>query len=190
VTVAAPGGQPILMSFPDSFTTERLRAERLRDSDLPELRRMHRDGLVMAELGGLRDEAQTRDYLIENLRHWDEHQFGLWIVYELEGAVPVGRALLRHLMVGGTEEVETGYALYEPFWGRGLASEILRSCLAHGFTDLGLPSIVAVTSPSNFASQHVLRKGGLACERTFEHHGAAALLFRINRSEFQSGRPE
>jgi len=176
------------MSFPDSFTTERLRAERLRPTDLPELRRMHRDGLVMAELGGLRDDEQTAVYLADNLRHWDDHGFGLWIVYERDGAVPIGRALLRHLVVDGTDDVETGYAFYEPYWGRGLASEVLRACLDIGFGHLQLPAIVAVTSPSNFASQHVLRKAGLACERTFEHHGAPALLFRITRAEY-AGEP-
>lgn len=63
----------------DTFSTARLRAERLTAADLPELRRMHRDAAAMAELGGVQTEAKTKAYFEHNLRHWDDHGFGLWI---------------------------------------------------------------------------------------------------------------
>ncbi len=164
--------------FPDSFSTARLAAERLTADHLPEIRRMHRDAAVMAQLGGVRDEAQTAAYLARNLRHWAEHGFGLWILREVGGGEPVGRAVLRHLLVEGVDEVEVGYAFYPAFWGRGLATEVATACLELGRRELGLATIVAVTSPGNLASQHVLQKVGLVYERDFTHEGALSALFR------------
>jgi len=161
-----------------AFTTPRLAAERLTQGHLPEIRRMHRDAAVMAQLGGVRDDAQTAAYLAKNLKHWDEYGFGLWVLRERAGGEPVGRAVLRHLLVEDVDEVEVGYAFYEPFWGRGLATEVASACLELGRRTLDLTTIVGVTSPENRASQHVLEKIGLVYERDFTHEGAPASLFR------------
>ena len=160
------------------FSTARLSAERLTPDHLPEVQRMHRDATVMAHLGGVRDDAQTAAYLARNLKHWDDYGFGLWILRELGGGEPVGRAVLRHLLVEGVDEVEVGYAFYPPLWGRGLATEVATACLELGRRKVGLTTIVGVTSPDNLASQHVLEKVGLVYERDFMHEGARSSLFR------------
>lgn len=161
-----------------NFSTARLSAERLTQDHLPEIRRMHRDAAVMAQLGGLRDEAQTAAYLARNLQHWADYGFGLWILREAGGGEPVGRAVLRHLLVDGVDEIEVGYAFYPAFWGRGLATEVATACLELGRRKLGLTTIVAVTSPENLTSRHVLEKVGLVYERDFMHEAALSSLFR------------
>src|SRR5258705_5963708 len=88
------------------FTTARLAAERLTSDHLSEIRRMHRDAAVMAQLRGVRDDAQTAAYLAKNLKHWDDYGHGLWILRDLRGAEPVGRADLRHLLVDRVDRVE------------------------------------------------------------------------------------
>jgi RimJ/RimL family protein N-acetyltransferase len=170
------------MAWPFTFETERLRAERLRTDDLPEIRRMHTDALVAKYIGGVLTEEQTLAYLARNIAHWDTYQHGLWIIYERGGTEPIGRGLLRHLTVDDVDEVETGYAFYEPYWGRGYATELTRACLARGFEQLGLPSIVAVTTPDNAASQHVLQKCGLRLDRHFQRGDETLCLFRIHRT--------
>lgn len=168
------------MAFPDSFSTARLEAERLTPAHLPEVQRMHRDPAVMANLGGVRDDAQTAAYFARNLQHWADYGFGLWILREVGGTDPVGRAVLRHLLVEGVDEVEVGYAFYPAFWGRGLATEIAGACLDLGRRELRLATMVAVTRPGNLASQHVLRKAGLVYEREFMHEGVVCSLFRTH----------
>lgn len=170
------------MAWPDSFLTERLRAERLRTDHFPELRRMHTDARVMEHLGGVFTEAQSQAYLERNLAHWHSHNHGLWILYEREGdAAPIGRGLLRYLTVDGADHLETGYAFYEPFWGRGLATEITRSATALGFERLHASSIVAVTTEGNGGSQHVLTKCGFAYDRDIDRGGELLKLFRLLR---------
>jgi RimJ/RimL family protein N-acetyltransferase len=161
-----------------NFSTARLSAERLTQDHLPEVQRMHRNAAVMAQLGGVRDDAQTVAYLARNLQHWVDYGFGLWILRDIGGGEPIGRAVLRHLLVDGVDEVEVGYAFYPAFWGRGLATEVATACLELGRRELHLTTIVAVTSPENRSSQHVLRKVGLVYERDFMNEGALCSLFR------------
>jgi RimJ/RimL family protein N-acetyltransferase len=161
-----------------NFSTARLSAERLTQDHLPEVQRMHRNAAVMAQLGGVRDDAQTVAYLARNLQHWVDYGFGLWILRDIGGGEPIGRAVLRHLLVDGVDEVEVGYAFYPAFWGRGLATEVATACLELGRRELHLATIVAVTSPENRSSQHVLRKVGLVYERDFMNEGALCSLFR------------
>lgn len=139
---------------------------------------MHTDPAVMEHLGGVRDDGQTTEYMARNLRHWADYGFGLWILHEREGTPPIGRAVLRHLAVDGVDEVEVGYAFYPAYWGRGLASEVTRACLELGRDALGLTTIVAVTRPTNLASQRVLVKAGLSYDRDYVHDGIAHRLYR------------
>ena len=94
--------------------------------------------------------------------------------------------MLRHLDVDGVDEIETGYAFYEQYWGRGYATEVTRACLALGFDQRGLTSIVAVTTLGNTASQHVLQKCGLHYERTFQRDDETLALFRIFASAYSA----
>jgi RimJ/RimL family protein N-acetyltransferase len=166
--------------FPETFSTERMRAERLRAVHLPDLLRMDSDPALMQHLGGVRGGPQTRAYLDRNLRHWDEHGFGLWILREHDQNAVIGRAVLRHLLVEGDDEVEVGYGFYPAFWGRGLATEITRTCLGFARERLRLRTVVGVTTPENLASQHVLEKNGLVYERDFMLETMLMRLFRKN----------
>lgn len=165
---------------PSAFSLRRLRAERLTESHLPDLRRMHANDRMMAMLGGVRTDAETATYLERNLAHWAEHGFGIWILRDPGTGRVVGRAGLRHLTVEGVAEIELGFALFPEFWGRGLATDAARACVTIGIEWLGLSSLVALTLPANLASQRVLRKAALVQEREVAHAGAPHLLFRTD----------
>jgi len=166
------------MPFPDGFATARLRAERLTPEHFAELRRMDRDPEFMAMLGGPRDDAQTAAYLARNLQHWTDYGFGLWILRESQQNRVAGRAVLRHLLLEGSDEVEVGYGFHPEFWGRGLATEIAAACVRFGLEELGLRSIVAIALPANLRSQRVMTKLGLVYEREVIHEGLPHVLFR------------
>lgn len=170
----------------DRFETIRLLAERLVPEHLPEVHRMHQDPVQMEYLGGIRDAAASAAYLARNLRHWEEHGFGLWLLRDRESGQVAGRALLRHLDVAGVDEVETGYSFHPVFWGRGLATETTRACLRIGHQALGLRSIVAVTHPANVASHRVLAKAGMFRDRELRLDGTPQLLYRSTPSHHPS----
>lgn len=165
------------MAF-DTFSTPRLRAERLTPAHRADVRRMHQDEGFMAHLGGPRDDAATGAYMERNLAHWDTHGFGLWMLREAAQGPLIGRAVLRHVDVEGVDEVEVGYGFYPEHWGRGLATEVARACVRIGLDRVGLPSVVAVTLPEHRASQRVMVKAGLAYERDILLEGLPHVLFR------------
>jgi [ribosomal protein S5]-alanine N-acetyltransferase len=161
----------------DEFKTRRLRAERLRPRHLEELCHLHGDPRAMATLGGVRSDDVTRTYLATNLAHWDRWGHGLWVFRDTAGSF-VGRGGLRHLEIGGADEVEVAYALLPDFWGQGLATEMARAMLNLGQSQLGLSRIVALTLTTNHASERVMVKLGMVFERRIEHAGEPCVLYR------------
>jgi ribosomal-protein-alanine N-acetyltransferase len=166
------------MPFPDSFATPRLLAERLTPEHAADVRRMDHNPQFMAMLGGPRDAAQTDAYLARNLQHWTDYGYGLWILREARQNGVVGRAVLRHLILEGRDEVEVGYGFYPECWGRGLATEIAGACLHYGREELHLRSVVAITLPAHLRSQRVMTKVGVVYERDVTHEGLPHVLFR------------
>lgn len=166
------------MAFPLSFDTPRLRAERLLAEHAGEIHRMHQDSRGMAMLGGVRDEAQTAAYMEKNLRHWDEYGFGTWILRDREDNRVAGRAVLRHVLIDGIDEIEVGYGFHPEHWGRGLASEITATCLGFARDQLSAASVIALTHPDHERSQNVLIKAGMIYDREVEEEGKRLAMFR------------
>jgi len=165
---------------PTTFVLRRVFAERLTEAHLPFLRRMHGNARMMATLGGVRSDAETKAYLERNLAHWADHGFGIWILRDPTSGQVMGRAGLRHLTVEAAAEVELAYALLPEFWGKGFATDAARACVTIGREWLGLPSLVALTRPDNLASQRVLLKAAFAREREVTHEGTSHILFRTD----------
>lgn len=167
----------------DSFATERMAAERIAERHLEELCRMHAEEEVMATLGGVHSEAQTREFLRVSRAHWEEYGFGPWILRDDAGRF-VGRVSLRHLeVVAGGPEIELGYALRSEFWNRGLATEAARRVVALARERLALRNLVCFTAATNRASARVMEKAGFVYERDFEHAGIVHRLHRLPSPE-------
>lgn len=161
-----------------TFETPRLRGEPLTSTHWGDLRRMDADAQLMATLGGIRDEAGTEAYLEKNLAHWAAYGFGIWMLRDPATADLLGRAVVRHLDVDGIDEIEIGYGFLPEHWGRGLATEAARECVRIGRDEVGWETVVAITLPTNVASQRVMSKAGLAYEREIIHGGLPHVLFR------------
>jgi ribosomal-protein-alanine N-acetyltransferase len=160
----------------DAFRTDRLLAVRLREEHIGEIQRIHLDPNVMATLGGLRSDEESAHYLRDNLDHWYRYGYGMWVFRDRAHGRFVGRAGLRNTHVGGNDEVELAYALMADYWGRGLATEILKLA----FVRLDLDDIVCFTLPTNRASQRVMEMAGFEYERDVVHAGTPHVLYRVN----------
>jgi len=157
--------------------TSRLTAERLHDDHLGDLCRMHGDPRVMATLGGTRSDEETLIFLRSNLDHWTQHGFGLFVFRDRAGGAFVGRGGLRHVEIGGKDEIELAYVI-AAFWGKGLATEMAAALLSLGIDRLGLTGIVAFTLTTNMGSRRVMEKLGLHFERDIRHAGLLHALYR------------
>jgi ribosomal-protein-alanine N-acetyltransferase len=59
---------------------------------------------------------------------------------------------------------EIGYWLGEPYWGKGIMTEAVKSLTAHAIRDLKLYRVFAEPFTTNPASARVLEKAGYRCE--------------------------
>jgi RimJ/RimL family protein N-acetyltransferase len=65
------------------------------------------------------------------------------------------------------DEVELGYRLRRPAWGKGYATEGSRALIGKAFDELGVRRVFAQTMAVNLASRRVMEKSGLRFVRTF-----------------------
>lgn len=58
-------------------------------------------------------------------------------------------------------DLELGYRLLQPAWGKGLATEGSRELIRYAFETLGAPRVTAVALEGNVASMRVMEKLGM-----------------------------
>ena len=121
-------------------------------------------------------EADPPALLVRDLRHWESHGWGPWVVEE-DGRF-VGRAGLNTTRVVGRQAVEVAWALIGSAHGRGIAT---RSALAavECARELGLEELVSFTLPDNLASRRVMEKAGLLFDGEITHGGLPHVLYRL-----------
>lgn len=166
------------MEFPLNLRTGRLLFTRLERADWSDYLRMRSAPEVARILGAInRDKAAT---LCQQLsEQWEEHGFGWWAVREPQSGSFMGCGGLRSTLLEGAQATEVAYGLLPEFWGRGYASELVRTAVAQGFVRLGVPEIVSYVLPDNVASRRVVEKSGFLCERSFEHAKRPHMLYRL-----------
>ncbi|MEL6672930.1 MAG: GNAT family protein [Bacteroidota bacterium] len=66
------------------------------------------------------------------------------------------------------KNLELGYWLGEPYWGKGLMTEAVRQTVVYGFENWEVDRIFARPFGSNIGSQRVLEKAGFTFEARFD----------------------
>jgi ribosomal-protein-alanine N-acetyltransferase len=139
---------------------------------------MHQDPKVMAMLGGPKTPEEAERWLTENLTHWSEHGFGIWIFRTASDGRFVGRSGLRRVAVGGGSEVELAYALVAKRWGVGLATEMATKILDAETKRTGVDNVITLIDANNTGSRRVAEKLGFQFEREVLWKGLPAMLGR------------
>ncbi|WP_447578175.1 GNAT family N-acetyltransferase [Achromobacter kerstersii] len=147
--------------FPDIFLTPRLRAQRMRQGHLPFITKMHADADLMATMGGTRDAAASRLYVAQNVSHWVEYGYGMYVLDDRRTGAMAGRAGLKYTVSDEQGAIELAYAFQPDCWGQGYAGEISAALIALGFKLLPVDVLSAVAIRSNMASRRVMEKTGL-----------------------------
>ncbi|WP_285568931.1 GNAT family N-acetyltransferase [Actinoallomurus iriomotensis] len=106
---------------------------------------------------------------------WRPTGWGYWAAEERSTGRFLGWFHFRPAKNGPDGEIELGYRLRRPAWGRGYATEGSRALIHKGFTELGVERVVAETMAVNLASRRVMEKSGLILTRTFRRDGLEAV---------------
>jgi RimJ/RimL family protein N-acetyltransferase len=81
----------------------------------------------------------------------------LVVLAKTEGGAVIGACGYDHR---GGDVPEIGFWIGEPFWGRGYATEAVRTMIGHAFTATGIAALSAACRMTNLASRRVLDKCG------------------------------
>lgn len=141
--------------------TERLILRPLKHSDATEFIRIVGDDEVMKYWypGPDKTIQETTQRITHIQEHWKTHHFGDWGVIEKQNNRLIGFSGLHY--IAGMSEVNIGYAFERLKWRQGFGFETCKAVLDFGLSQLQLFPIVAVISPQNDASIHLMKKCGL-----------------------------
>ena len=106
------------------------------------------------------DLERVQKLVQRQIDQWGDHDYGWWAVEPDRAGELIGWSGLQYLPE--TDEIEIGYLLSKPYWGKGLATESAIAGLDYGFNSLGIGKIIGIVHPENVASQKVLEKIGLS----------------------------
>ena len=162
------------------FETERIRVRQFTLQDEEDFFKFNSDPQVMKYIRPPLTRQKAHSFLIENLDYYAPHpQFGRWAMIEKSSGEFLGTFMLKHSI--NLNEIELGYALFTPFWGKGFATESVLGGLQYAFEGLGLNSVIALTLPGNVPSQKVLIKAGFNFQQEFWQEGQLLHLFSKGR---------
>lgn len=154
---------------------ERVRLRGWQASDRPAFAALNADPEVMAEFPAPLDRADS-DALLERLdTGLNQRGWGVWAVElaasgQLIGCVGLNPAPEN---LPFAPAVELVWRLVRPAWGQGLAREAAQLAIDVGFTQLGLPQLVAFTACSNQRSRALMQRLGMVYQGEFDHPALA-----------------
>lgn len=169
---------PAKTPAPELLSTARLHLRRFLPEQVPTLTALYSKPEVMEFIvPGGRTAEQSAAACARLLAQWEANAFGAWLLYLRDDARDASAdgpevrptsateprfAGVAMLMRDPSGPVEVGYALDRPYWGRGLATEVVGALVEIGFRVIDLPGLFARLDPPNVASARVLKKHGFA----------------------------
>lgn len=119
--------------------------------------------------------AETRARLVGYENHQKAHGFSKWLILERDSGVAIGDSGLLVLQDYGW--VDLGFRFAQPYWGKGLATEVASAWVRTAFEELGVSRLGAFVHPENVASIRVLEKVGFRAERRDMVMGMNSIVF-------------
>jgi len=173
--------------------TERLVLRPLSLDDLDALAPFFADPDVMRYMGGktlTRDETEAS--IVRMVGWFEADGFGQLAVVRKDDGELLGRCgiliwetdpwkPLSKAEAEGETETEVGYALGQPFWGLGYATEAATAVRDYAQTVLGESRLIALIQHGNEASRRVAEKLGMEYERDIELRFARVRLYALGK---------
>jgi ribosomal-protein-alanine N-acetyltransferase len=182
-----------------TLSTARLTLRQWLSKDLEPFAALNADPVVMEFMPDLLTREQSARFMEGAAADLERRGFGLWAVEERAGGRFAGCVGLNvpSFEAPFTPCVEILWRLASPCWGRGLATEAARACLALGFGALGLAAVVAFTAPRNTRSRAVMQRLGMRRDERgdfahprlpAEHPLSQHVLYRLTRAAWRGAQ--
>jgi RimJ/RimL family protein N-acetyltransferase len=143
--------------------TERIHFRKYTLDDLDDVTAMFSDSQARRFYPEMDNSENNRRWIEWNLRNYEEHGFGLWVIEDRTSGEFFGDCGISYQPVEAEEILEIGYHLVAAHRGKGLVTEAARACLAFGFEVVGAEMLCSLVHPENEASVRV-------ATRLHDHH--------------------
>jgi [ribosomal protein S5]-alanine N-acetyltransferase len=121
---------------------------------------------------------QTEARLRLFMEHQKAHGFSKWLILDRASGAAIGDSGLLVLKDYGW--VDLGFRFAQPYWGKGLATEVASAWVRAAVDEFGLSRLGAFAHPENRASIRVLEKRGFKIERRRMVFGMDSVVFSLD----------
>ena len=161
-----------------TFQTTRCFIEPLKETDRNSFFEICTNVDVRRHLGGPVDKTSLETKFSETLKSKDDIH---WTVRSKNNHAFIGLISIDKHHDG--EDYEISYQFLPDYWGQGLASETLETCIEKACQTLQISSLVAETQTSNLRSIKLLDKLGMIKEKTVMRCNEHQTIFRYKKQD-------
>ncbi len=141
----------------DPFETERLYVRQFTPDDADDFFMFNSSEQVMQYIRPVKNREESDAFLEENFNlYLDGFPYGRMFVADKISGVFIGTFSILYL--DGEADYHIGYALMPGYWGKGYASELVKTGSSIFFERTNHDCLFAITQPENKASELVLLK--------------------------------
>ena len=146
--------------------TERLYMRELTQSDYSSLCKILQDEKTMYAYNGPFSNAETQNWLDNQLARYKKYGFGLWAVILKENDELIGQCGLTVQQWKDREDLEIGYLFRREYRHKGYATEAAAACREYAFGVLGADEVCSIIRDTNIPSKNVALRNGMSLADT------------------------
>jgi len=162
--------------------TDRLMMRGFLPEDVHPLSEICSDEETMRHLGGVQLPEETSQKHASMIGHWVTRGCGMWAVEEKTSGRFIGRVGL--INFHGWPQMEVGWLIGRPWWGRGYAPEAARAAAHWGFQTLDIDGLCSLIDPANRNSIRVAEKLGETPTDKMRLFNTDLIIHRMSRETF------
>lgn len=122
-------------------------------------------------------------------KQYEDLGIGRWAIIEKSTGDFVGWTGFKYIIEPVNNHInyyDLGYRLIEKYWGKGVATETAKACLAYAFEVLKLEEVYGICDVNNVGSRNILQKCGLKLTETFDYDDVPHYWFEIKKKDWQT----
>lgn len=136
-------------------------------------------GKWLAKSRGM-SKGEAKDYIIQLISHWEQYDFGVWLLVNRNTGELLGHCGLRK--IDETGEIEIMYLLDPEYWGNGYASEAAKASIQYAKEMMNVKRIIARVKVENENSKKLLRNLGFTYTHDVDHSSRLLSYFELQTS--------
>ncbi len=172
-----------------TLETDRLMMRELVITDADGMFQLDSDPLVHKYLGEtpVKKMEEINKVIAGIQKQYLDNGIGRYATFEKSSGNFIGWSGLKFITEPENNRVnfyDVGYRFIPAYWGKGYATEVTKTWLEYGFTNLNLKEIIGTAHIDNKASRRVLEKCGLTYIEKFKWKDLTCDWLKITKEEW------